>query len=73
MSNYILYSTGCPSCIQLKTMLDRRNVSYTEVNDVEKILSELSGSGIDSVPALKVDDKIMTYEEAKRWIIERGI
>lgn len=60
----ILYSTGCPRCLELKDLLERANIEYTLVSDVETILN----AGIDKVPVLQVDDTKMEIEEAKEWI-----
>ena len=60
----ILYSTGCPKCRVLKTKLDKKNINYTENNNVEEML-EL---GFDLLPVLKVDDDIMNFTEANDWI-----
>lgn len=60
----ILYSTGCPRCLELKDLLERANIEYTLVSDVETILN----AGIDKVPVLQVDDTKMEIKEAKEWI-----
>lgn len=45
----ILYSTNCPNCKALKQLLDKRNIKYTEENDINKMI-EL---GFDKVPVLE--------------------
>lgn len=60
----ILYSTGCPRCLELKDLLERANIEYMLVSDVETILN----AGIDKVPVLQVDDTKMEIKEAKEWI-----
>ncbi len=60
----ILYSTGCPRCLELKDLLERANIEYTLVSDVETILN----AGIDKVPVLQVNDTKMEIKEAKEWI-----
>ena len=64
----ILYSTGCPKCRVLKTKLDKKNINYIENNDVEEML-EL---GFDLLPVLKVDNDIMNFTEAIKWIGEQN-
>lgn len=62
----ILYSTGCPKCNVLKKKLDAAGIDYTEENNI-KIMEEL---GIDAVPVLKVDNKMLSYIEAVNYINE---
>lgn len=62
----ILYSTGCPKCNVLKKKLNAAGVEYTEVTDVN-IMTEL---GIDTVPVLKVNDKMLSYMDAVKYINE---
>lgn len=61
----ILYSTGCPKCIQLKMLLDRHGVSYVINNSVDEVLA----LGFTTVPVLAVDGSYMNYNEATRWVI----
>lgn len=60
----ILYSTHCPRCKVLETKLQKKNIEYTEETDVQKMLS----LGIKGAPALKIDDKILSFKEAVDWI-----
>ena len=46
-------------------MLDKKKIPYSVNNDVD----EMEKLGLGSVPALSVDDKLMTYEEAMQWIV----
>lgn len=60
----ILYSTGCPRCRELQSLLRLAGITeYTEVNDVSAILAE----GFTEVPALDVDGKKMEVKEAIQW------
>lgn len=63
----ILYTTGCPKCKILKSKLDAKGIEYIENNDVDEMIS----LGISQVPVLKVDDKLLAFVEANRWINER--
>lgn len=62
--NITLYSTHCPKCSVLEKKLKQRNIIYTEVNDV----SVMAGKGIDAVPVLEVDGKLMDYKKANDYI-----
>lgn len=63
--NIVLYSTGCPRCVQLKMLLDNRNVNYTINTSVDEMLA----LGFDAAPMLAVDGSYMNYSEAVSWII----
>lgn len=48
----ILYSNGCPMCIQAKTMLDEKCIEYTLEDNMDKIIETASALGISSMPIL---------------------
>lgn len=60
----VLYSTGCPRCKTLKTLLDREGVQYEEVSDIDKIES----LGIMTVPVLEFEGKTYSFLEAIQCI-----
>ena len=60
----VLYSTGCPQCIGLKSMLDAKGYQYEVCSDVDIML----GKGIKAVPMLETDDTMMSFKEAVKWI-----
>jgi len=64
---YTIYSTGCPRCRVLKAKMEQKGWKYEECLDVEKMRE----MGIQSVPMLAVDDRLMTFEEAIKFINER--
>lgn len=61
---YILYSTGCPKCEVLKKKLAGKGVQYTENNSVDEMLK----LGIEAVPVLKVNDRLLDFKEAVDWV-----
>lgn len=65
MNEYImLYSTGCPKCNVLKSKLKEKNIAFIEnisVDDMKKL-------GIDAVPVLKVNDKLLDFKAAIEWV-----
>lgn len=61
---YILYSTGCPKCEVLKKKLAEKGVRYTENNSVDEMLK----LGIEVVPVLKVNDRLLDFKEAVDWV-----
>lgn len=60
----IFYSTHCPRCKVLETKLKQKNVEYVECNDVE----EMEKKGISSVPCLGVNEEIMDFGAAVKWV-----
>ena len=63
----ILYSTGCSKCKVLKEKLDQLHIEYTVCDDTDIMFAK----GFLSVPMLEVDDKIMTFNEAIKWLKEK--
>lgn len=60
----ILYSTGCPRCKTLKTLLDKDGVKYEVISDVDYMTS----LGIESVPVLEYEGKRYSFIEAIKSI-----
>ena len=44
--------------------LDQKEIKYDLVNDVDHMLS----IGITSVPMLKVDEKLLDFNKAVKWV-----
>lgn len=65
MSQIILYSTGCPKCNVLKRKMEKKNIAYKEISDLDIIKSK----GITAVPYLQIDNqKLMDFSTANTWI-----
>ena len=60
----ILYSTGCPKCEILKKKMGEKNISYTEINDID-IMNE---KNITFVPMLEIEGKLLNYRESVSFI-----
>lgn len=56
-----LYSTNCPKCKVLETLLGRDNIDYSVTTDIQPLISE----GISSAPILEVK---LTFEEARKYL-----
>jgi glutaredoxin-related protein len=67
MGKVILYSTHCPRCKVLEAKLKQKNIDYTEVNDVE----QMKAKSFQEAPKLEVDETIMGFQEAVKWIGEQ--
>ena len=64
MSNYVLYTTGCPKCRILEKKLNDKQIKFDVCNDTEK-MKEI---GITSVPVLSVDDNKLNYYDAVKHL-----
>lgn len=62
--NIILYSTGCPKCEILKKKMGEKNISYTEINDID-IMNE---KNITFVPMLEIEGKLLNYRESVSFV-----
>lgn len=60
----VLYSTGCPRCKVLEAKLKQKNIEYVEVNDIE----EIEKKGISFVPCLGVEEEILDFGSAVKWV-----
>ena len=61
-----LYSTGCPKCKIIKTKLDKANIEYEIISDMNIMLNK----GFKSVPMLEVDNKVLNFNEIVSWLSE---
>lgn len=58
---------GCPKCNILKKKMNNKNIEYTECSDVDILVSK----GIEFTPMLEVENKMMDYTNAVKWVNER--
>ena len=63
-----LYSTGCPKCKVLKMKLQKKGIEYEENTNIDEMLEV----GLKTAPALKVDDNLLPFEKAVKWVDENG-
>lgn len=63
----ILYSTNCPKCKILEKKLTEKNIKFTKNNNV----IDMTELGIDQVPVLSIDGKLLSFVEVNKWINER--
>ena len=65
MGNKIyFYTIDCPACNVLEQKLIRKNVEFEKVND----LSVLREKGLEVFPVLEVENKMLSYSEAIKWV-----
>ena len=63
----ILYSTNCPKCKVLETKLKSKNIEFEICDDVDLMLSK----GIQQAPYLEVDNELMDFLNAIKWVNEK--
>ena len=59
-----MYSTHCPKCVVLETKLKRNNIEFNVETDTKKMIKK----GFLSAPMLEVDDRLMDFSEAIKWL-----
>ena len=62
-----LYTTHCPKCNVLKSKLDSKNIEYKIVEDVDI----MQNKGFSSAPILEVDNEMLDFVNAIKWVNER--
>lgn len=62
-----LYTTNCPRCSVLEKKLEMKNITFEKNENVDEMLK----LGFTSAPMLKVDEKIMDFTDALRWVGEQ--
>ena len=63
----IFTTSHCPRCQLLKMKLDQLNIPYEVFDDEYKMLD----MGIQSVPMMSVDGKLMDFADALKYLNER--
>lgn len=66
-SNVILYSNGCHKGKVLKNLLNMLKIRYIEITEIE----EIEEKRFILMPILEVDDNIMNFPQAIKWIKEQ--
>lgn len=61
-----LYSNGCPRCKQLEAELNKANIEYKKIDNMDLIIHFAKINGLSSVPILQIDNEILNYDSAIR-------
>lgn len=64
MAKITLFTTGCPRCSVLKKKMDMKNMVYDVTNDT----NVARNAGFTTAPLLFVDDTVMDFEDAVKWV-----
>lgn len=59
-----LYTIDCPKCKILEMKLDQKNIKYEKIKDIDI----MKGLGITTAPVLGVDDKLLMFADAVKYI-----
>ncbi len=59
-----LFSNKCPKCLILEKKLNDKGIEYTEINDIDVMIEK----GFMAMPVLEVDDEVMNFSNAVKWI-----
>jgi len=62
-----LYSTNCPKCKVLEMKLKQKKIEYSVSTDINDMLAH----GIKSAPALEIDNNILNFTDAVKWVNEQ--
>ena len=68
MEDITLYSTRCPKCKAVEILLAKKEVSYTLIEDTEKVVRVGQEHGIVSAPILRVGDEFLDFSKAVKYI-----
>lgn len=68
MEKIIVYSTGCPLCRALENILNKRNIEYDKISDVEYMRS-LGFTHVPIVEIRKENNEVvrMNFKEAVNY------
>lgn len=64
MNKIVLYTTHCPKCRILEKKLTDKGVPFISCEDT----TEMQNKGITSVPVLMVNDNMMNYYDAVKYV-----
>lgn len=62
--NIVLYTTHCPKCKVLEQKLKDKKVEYCICEDIDK----MARLGIESVPVLGINENLIDFGRAIRWV-----
>lgn len=60
----VLYTTHCPKCKVLESKLNKKNIKYNICEDINTIQNK----GITALPALEINNEILTFKDAVNWV-----
>lgn len=64
-----LYTIDCNNCKRLEEKLNEAGITYFTIKD-RKLMKKL---GMSYMPVLEVDDRLLSFKEAIKWINDKKI
>ena len=65
-----MYGTHCSQCKVMEAKLNKANIPFTYIDDEAAVIQFGRDHGITMMPIVVVDDKVMNYTEAIKWLKE---
>lgn len=69
MRDIILYTIDCPKCKALEMQLEKRNIEFSTVRDI----NVMKHKGFKYAPVLEVNGQVMAFEDAILWVKGGGL
>ena len=63
----VLHTTHCPKCKILEKKLNSKEIKYEENSNTDLMVK----MGIDILPVLEIDGKLLDFIEAVKWVNEQ--
>ena len=66
------FSSHCPRCKVLKSLMDREGITYEEVDDENIYMPIAKENKILSMPFAEIDGIVYGSKELQKYIVEKG-
>ena len=66
------FSSHCPRCKVLKSLMDREGITYEEVDDENIYMPIAKENKILSMPFADIDGVVYGSKELQKYIVEKG-
>ena len=66
-----LYTINCPKCKVVEMKLDQKGIEYKKIDNEETVVKFGEEHNVRSAPILVVDDKVLDFSNAIKYINER--
>lgn len=65
----ILYSSGCPKCKMIKSILDRKKIEYELVDDESIYIPVAEANKIKTMPFAELNGDILNCEDLQKYLL----